>query len=250
MNKKIDKKFFITSFTIHFLIFLMFFLFNSSENKINKRFLVFGAHSKVPTYALFKSNSNLKTTNWFAKRQAVEKQIKEKRAALKKQRALARKKRAPKPVIKRAKKTTPKKKATSLRQAKKQAPPRKIQNKPIIKQAKKGSTDKIPKQSHNDKINEEEIHFNLMGENDPQLIKFQESIQKEVARLWKPPIGVPKGTECAVKFLIDNKGNVKDFEISNKSDILIYDLSILRVARQFKFDKFLWGRKFSIDFRQ
>lgn len=245
MNKKIDKKFFITSFTIHFLIFLMFFLFNSSENKINQKFLVFGAHSKVPTYALFKSNNNLKKTNWFEKRQAVEKQIKAKRAALRKQRELARKKRAPKPVIKQAKKITPKKKATSLRQAKKQVPPRKIQSAVVKAMAERQENLKV-----NNKINEEEIHFNLMGENNPQLIKFQKSIQKEVSRLWKPPLGVPKGTECAVKFLIDNKGNVKEFEISNKSDILIYDLSILRVARQFKFDKFLWGRKFSIDFRQ
>ena len=239
MNKKINKKFFIISLTIHLFIFLMFYLFNSSENEINKRFLVFGAHSKIPTYALFKSNKNLKTTNWLAKRQAKEKQIQEKKAFLKKQKQ---KIRAPKPVIKQTKKTTPKKKSTSLREAKKQAPPRKIQNKKENKKIKLAIKNKIKAQ--------EEIHFNLMGESNPQLIKFQKSIQKEVARLWKPPVGVPKGTECSVMFSLNNKGNVEDFEILNKSDILIYDLSILRVARRFKFNKFLWGKKISIDFIQ
>lgn len=237
MNKKINKKFFIISFTIHLFIFLMFYLFNSSKNEINKRFLVFGAHSKIPTYAVFKSNKNLKTTNWLAKRQAKEKQIQGKKAFLIKQKQ---KKRVPKPVIRQVKKTTPAKKSTSLIEAKKQAPPRKIQNK--IKNKKQAINNKTKIQ--------EEIHFNLMGESDPQLIKYQESIQKEVTRLWKPPVGVPKGTECSVMFSLNNKGNVEDFEILNKSDILIYDLSILRVARRFKFDKFLWGKKISIDFRQ
>ncbi len=241
MNNKIDKKFFITSITVHFLIFLMFFLFNSSENKINKRFLVFGAHSKVPTYALFKSNKNVKTTNWLAKRQAKEKQIQEKRAFLKKQKQ---RKRVPKPVIRQAKKTNTRKKSTSLREAKKQEPPRIIPN-------KKATKDKKLKQAINNKTNvEKEIHFKLMGESDPQLIKLQKSIQKEVERLWKPPVGVPKCTECNVMFSINKNGNVEDFEILNKSDILVYDLSILRVARRFKFDKSLWGREFSIDFIQ
>ncbi|MBD3272860.1 hypothetical protein GF385_00725 [Candidatus Dependentiae bacterium] len=241
MKNNIDKKYFITSFVSHFLIIVLFLLFNSSTQKINKRFLVFGAHSKLPTQAVFKSNRNLKTTNWFAKRQLAEKKIREKKAALKKQREIQRKKRAPKPVIKQAKKT-PQKKATSLREAKKQTIPRKIQNKPQKTKKKKFVAKK-------DNI-ENEIHFNLMGETDPNLIKYQESIQKEVARLWKPPIGVPKGTECSVKFEINDQGKVKNFEILNKSNILIYDLSILRVAKKFKFDKFLWGRKFTIDFRQ
>jgi hypothetical protein len=93
--------------------------------------------------------------------------------------------------------------------------------------------------------------FNLIGNYDQKdLIFYQRHVQREVDRLWRPPVGVPKGTVCSVLFSIGSDGSIEQFEILKRSDVLIYDLSILRVAKSFQFDKSLWGKQFKIDFRQ
>jgi len=92
--------------------------------------------------------------------------------------------------------------------------------------------------------------LSLAGNVDPGLTFYQKCIQKEVERLWKPPIGVPKSTTCRINFIVDRKGNVKNFEIVKRSSVLIYDLSILRIAHLFKFDQKLWGKSFAVDFCQ
>jgi len=97
---------------------------------------------------------------------------------------------------------------------------------------------------------EEGLHFNLLGEQDPQMIKYQQCIQHAVEQVWRPPLGVPKGTECTVHFVLDANGLVKHFEIVHKSRMLIYDLSIVSIAKNFKYDRCLWGKSFSVDFRQ
>ena len=60
---------------------------------------------------------------------------------------------------------------------------------------------------------EEILHFNLMGETDPRVIMYQQCIQVEVDRVWRPPLGVPKGTECEVLFVVDRTGSIKEFII-------------------------------------
>lgn len=92
--------------------------------------------------------------------------------------------------------------------------------------------------------------LSLNGNVDPEMTLYQKCIQYEVERLWKPPLGVPRGTTCRISFNVDGKGCVKHFEISKRSEVLIYDLSILRIAHLFKFDKKLWGKNFTIDFCQ
>lgn len=95
---------------------------------------------------------------------------------------------------------------------------------------------------------QEEYLFTLSGSQEQT--KYSRHIQSEIERLWRPPLGVPKGTTCKVKFTVSSDGKIKDFETVKKSNILIYDLSILRVAHRFKFNKYLWGKCFVIDFRQ
>ncbi len=96
---------------------------------------------------------------------------------------------------------------------------------------------------------QEEFVFTL-GNMDGSQAAYSRHIQSETGRLWKPPLGVPKGTSCKVKFIIGKDGKVEDFQTIQKSDVIIYDLSILRVAHLFKFDRCLWGKSFVIDFRQ
>jgi hypothetical protein len=93
--------------------------------------------------------------------------------------------------------------------------------------------------------------FNLIGNYDQKdLILYQRHVQREVDRLWRPPVGVPKGTVCSVLFAVGSDGSIEQFEILKRSDVIIYDLSVLRVAKSFQFDKSLWGKQFKIDFRQ
>lgn len=105
-------------------------------------------------------------------------------------------------------------------------------------------------QNETDLSNSGEFIFTLSGENDKKFETYQKCLQQEVQRLWTPPIGVPKGTTCRIKFIIDQNGKVFNFENIKKSKVLIYDLSILRIAHLFKFDKCLWGKSFIIDFCQ
>ncbi len=94
------------------------------------------------------------------------------------------------------------------------------------------------------------MSFNLLAESDQELRVYQRSIQQEVGRLWHPPVGVPKGTTCRVMFSVARDGGIDQFEFVSRSKMLIYDLSILRVAKLFKFDQCLWGKRFTIDFCQ
>lgn len=97
---------------------------------------------------------------------------------------------------------------------------------------------------------DENLEFSLGDLSDMRLRGYYEYIQKEVSRLWRPPVGVAKGTECSLSFYINSEGKVENFEIIKRSDVLIYDLSVLRVAQNYEFDKCLWGKKFTINFRQ
>lgn len=95
------------------------------------------------------------------------------------------------------------------------------------------------------------MEFNLTDQApDEELGVFYKHIQQEVSRIWDPPVGVPKGTVCRGMLTIGQDGNVEHFEFVSRSKVLIYDLSILRVAQSFKFDKCLWGKRFIIDFCQ
>lgn len=97
---------------------------------------------------------------------------------------------------------------------------------------------------------EEGLEFNLIGPDHADWAVYQKDIQKEVARLWHPPLGVPRGTVCKIKFRVDQEGKIESFELVGHSKMLIYDLSIVRVAKNFKFEKRLWGKEFIIGFRQ
>ena len=272
MNNVITKKFFLLSFFIHIFVIVFFSFFKPEEN-IQKHFLVYGAHSKKPTHSYFKPLKAPPKTDWLKNRSDLiqkptikaENILKQKtNISSKKQPIKKRKIKTPK-VTKNIKKNASKENIkTALKQEKKQIIKNekkikaKVEKKQIIKQTEKKIEPKIEQKQQEIQVQnetlkentEEELHFNLMGESNPELVAYQKYIQMEVERVWHPPVGVPKGTECSLTFIINTEGNIEEFEITKRSNILVYDLSILRVAKNFKFDKSLWNKKFSIDFRQ
>lgn len=85
---------------------------------------------------------------------------------------------------------------------------------------------------------------------DREMLLYQRVVQQEIERTWQPPLGVPKGTECTVRFEIADNGNIKSVILVHRSDVLIFDLSTLRSARKCMFAQCLWGKIFQVDFRQ
>ena len=227
MNNPFDKRLLWVSLFFHLAI-VFFLAFFSPNSRINRTFLAYGRHSKKITHAYFRRLVA-------PKNRFVRKVQQKRRSAIAKRKRVVKKKAAPKklvakrPVKKVVKKVVAKKKIVSD----KVVPKRVAQNKQQIKE----------------EVKEESLHFNLMGESDPAMIMYQSKIQQEVDRVWKPPLGVPKGTECEVSFVIGREGKVVDFKIIKSSKIIIYNLSIIRVAKELKFS-FLSGKTFKLNFRQ
>ncbi|MCK4517946.1 hypothetical protein KAT92_04160 [Candidatus Babeliales bacterium] len=244
-----NKRLLLFSFLFHVAVVLVVAYFQS-DTAITKPFLVLGAHSKQPTHAYFRSQkapSQLSYNGYLKARRAADNKWLAARAA--RQKKAQAKKLAKKPVTKVAKKINPIVKKPVKKQAKKLA----LKKQVPVKQ-KEEKPPKLEELLDADELpvvdDQEWLNFNLMGESDPRMIAFQQSIQKEVARVWRPPLGVGKGTECVGKFVINKKGAVENFELVTRSTVLIYDLSIVRVANDFQFDECLWGKTFVITFRQ
>jgi hypothetical protein len=99
-------------------------------------------------------------------------------------------------------------------------------------------------------VGDEVATYSLLAQAEKEMSKYQQSIQHAVSQLWQPPVGVPKGTTCRVMFNVGVNGKIENVEFVTRSKMLIYDLSILRVAKNFKFDNYLWNKRFTIDFCQ
>jgi hypothetical protein len=255
-----------------------------------KKFLVFGAHSITPTHAYYKEileptpfiNSSVKKLhiNSFNKIQQDKKQEtikkiekKQKVSVVKKKHAFPQKKSTSSPTTLRTfKKITLKSKEKAITQKKELLKEIKLEIPCLTKETsiKKIKQTKIspppsldtpactgtrdrptlppssplsPSSSSNYKTQDHEII-------EARFSHHQKDIQNEISRLWRPPVGVSKGTECSVMFVVEKEGLVKRFEILHKSSVPIYDLSIVRVAKNFMFDKCLWGKTFVVNFLQ
>jgi hypothetical protein len=239
--KKINKFFFITSFGIHLIFLLLIFFANPRKNIINQHFLILGTHSQMPTQAFFRPTSNIKQTNWLEKRIAQEKAAHEKRLALRKQPQTKINK--PKSQIKKA---SPKQ--TTISKGIKKELPRKIANNMKKIEDKK----EIKKDLESKEEFLEEININSLDETDPVRIACRDDLRSKIAKYWKPPIGIPKGTELLIDVFVDKKGIIKNYKIKQKSEVLLLDLSILKALGMMKnskeiLKKLVHGKKITLE---
>lgn len=226
MNNPLNKRLLWVSFALHILILLLGNFFCGSS-RINRTFLAYGRHSKRVTQAYFRKLTAPKNNN---SRYLQSRNLKPKVAARARRR----------PVKKIVKKPAPKKVL-----AKKKEAPKPVERRVDKKVVKKQEVIQQSVASEQEEI----IHFNLMGETDPKLLMYQRLIQQEVDRVWSPPIGVKKGTECIVTFMVDKQGNVKRLHIERPSGVPIYDLSIVRDAKNLRLP-FFKNKTFTLNFRQ
>jgi hypothetical protein len=267
MRNPLNKRSFWVSFIVHFFL-LLFLIFFYPRSKINKKFLVYGVHSKNKTLAYFKplrvpasSYKRLRNRAGASSKVGKSRVATNKTKQVQKPVQIAKKKETPPPKVKTKmeapskklalqKKVEPKKKVVTKakKEEPKKLPEKKLPEKKIL--AKNIEEEKPVELDATEEALDEQLHFNVVGEDDQVFVRYQKYVQQEVEHTWKPPLGVPKGTECTVLFEIGSDGCVKQFEFVTRSNILIYDLSITRVAKLFKFDSCLWGKTFKVDFRQ
>lgn len=228
MNNPLDKRLLWISLLFHIVVLFCITFINRSSS-IRKKFVAYGRHSRKITNAYFRRLRAPKGGYQKYFKGRVKKKVKKKKRTQVK-------KKAPIQAKKKIKKTVKKKKVPEKKK-------KKIEKKKVEKKIEKKVVEK-------EVVEEEMLHFNLMGETDPRVIMYQQCIQVEVDRVWQPPLGVPKGTECEVCFVIARNGSIKEFKIQKTSKVLIYDLSIVQVSKKFNFDKCLWGKSFVVTFRQ
>jgi outer membrane biosynthesis protein TonB len=268
MENPLHRKTFWASLGIHLFV-LAFLIFFYPDSKITKKFLVYGAHSKQKSLAYFRPLkapvSSYKRLNKNVARERAKSSVgtsgrKTKKQTIKKTESKQEGKASVKTKIAEPQKKSVRSTQNKKQEKKKIEPLKKGSEKNLAKKERKKEIKKIPVKKKEEKPEEEAIteeapsseqfHFNVMGDADQVFIRYQKYVQQEIENRWKPPLGVPKGTECTVLFEVSSDGAVANFEIVKRSNMLLYDLSITRVAKRFTFDKSLWGKTFKVDFRQ
>lgn len=284
----VAKKFLIISLVLHLFIIALASLVTIQNHHLKKTFVVFGAHTHKPVSVKYKSLSTAipivsnynkkspptKKINNLAnaslqKAKSSPKPSKEiakktaEKVAAKKQSTLPKHKFAEISKTKKSKATHQEKITKNIKQKKalrEKKSHKKTLNKTVtpeenIETLNDNSLNDVPDQTSNDAhLNSDpeapSILLGLIDNQDQQeSLIYKKEIQQEVDRLWRPPVGVPKGSVCSILFTVGTDGSVA-CSVAQASSILIYDLSILQVARSFKFPKALWGKQFKIAFRQ
>lgn len=262
MNNSLALRYLAISLALHIALMLLCY-FGPSDNTIHKKFLVLGAHSQKISSASYKRLEAVPFVNEKPKQPEPVKKAIETKSVVKE---------LPKPEpVKQQEKTKPalKLKPTTIqkelpkkstKQKTKKQDKKTVEKKPDPKPKVEPVKQPIPVATPAPALTapeivlpkplEEPIHLIYGNELDEKVRVYQKTIQRTIAKIWQPPVGVPKGTECSLMFVVNKQGLVEKFEILQRSDILVYDLSIVRVAQQFKFHRCLWGKKFTVDFRQ
>lgn len=272
-----NRKYLCGSFLFHIIVFVLLYSV-SLDNRVNK-YTVLGVHSRKRTDVSYKdlrqvakqiekNNSNriLANKKQAAKKKSVNLKQKQKQRnkPIKKSKAKKEESKKTKKQATKVKKQEPKKQIPKKKEVQKKKPEVKKQDKRNAKstqvksiqnklsQPKPEPVKPVFKEEPIEEVLEEEeiLTFDLIYNSDPKIQEYHKSIQKTVNRLWRPPLGVAKGIESTFAFTIDKVGKIKSFDIVNKPKHFLYQSSITKVAKKFEFEKFFWGKKIIIVFRQ
>lgn len=261
MYSRIDKRFYIISLGVHLIALGLLLFISHNMDVVKTPFLVYGVYSNEPLCAFFKPLP-LPQVETYIKPQEIKPQ------------AITKKQQTASPVTPPKVHQSPqaKEKVNGAHKQVEIAPSQKnvVEKKMVVtpKEAPAVSPQAVPPQKaaipqkkeqvkeHQEKAAEHRREEHPYGAPHVQNFKhkklycYQRAIQHEVTRIWKPPLGVSKGAECALFFVLDDGGNVKDFKVVKSSGIPLYDLSIIKVVQLFQFDKIVSGKRFMVTFRQ
>ena len=120
-----------------------------------------------------------------------------------------------------------------------------VQPEESIAQIESDDSDDGSDDDDEDDIDLDNITF--VGRYDMETREIKESIQKEIAKYWKPPVGIAKTTKCEFLVLVGPDGKVVKVEVRKKSGSLAYDISGRAAIYQSHFKKELCGKEFIIE---
>jgi outer membrane biosynthesis protein TonB len=83
-----------------------------------------------------------------------------------------------------------------------------------------------------DSLEEELSRTIYLGAKDMEGYQLVSTIQYEILKNWKPPMGLPHGIECKVNIKVDKDGKVENFKIEKSSNIFAYDMSLRNAILQ------------------
>ncbi|MCK4265491.1 TonB C-terminal domain-containing protein [Candidatus Babeliales bacterium] len=222
---------------------VMFIVLLALFEGTKKKFIVLGAHSSKNSWAYFRP---LRAPKYLGSTPGI------KMNGIKRKPAIAKSKLKAKPRILELKKKLPLKKVqpkVKIEPVQKKVAPKKVEKKKEeVIQKKEEPKPKEEVKQEVKSAQEEPIPIELGGS--AIVSRLQQEVQREISRAWRPPVGVPKGTECVLLVEVDQTGEIKKYELAERSKVLIYDLSVLQAAREFKFSKSLWGNSLLVTFRQ
>lgn len=93
-------------------------------------------------------------------------------------------------------------------------------------------------------------HVTFVGRQDLEMIHMQEQIQVEVAKYWKPPIGIAKDAVCEVSVSVDTQGQAGNIRIVKSSGSFANDVCARAALLQVSYPKEIWGKEFTISLGQ
>lgn len=277
--QKLGRNYFIASILVHVAVVVSIMYIANRNATINKNFVVFGAHSRYTTKALYKSSSvpfvagkagkkgsgKKKGKNTGKKKSAVAKKV-IKHVVTKKTKARAKPGLAPKNSLRKmaaqlampsptsmiedhvkASSSSKKKLKKKLVKAEQVLPlddphdqekeqeavqePASIQQDAVVNAAAAAlaPTEDQNQENEDDGGGDDEIHVGIIDSSDPITRRHQRIMSEEFNRLWQPPVGVRKGTECQVRITFSKEGAITNIAFVKHSQVPIYDLSILRL---------------------
>ncbi len=75
-------------------------------------------------------------------------------------------------------------------------------------------------------------------------------LQEELAKCWKPPIGVPCDCVCQIKVVVSWNGIVKELDVAKSSGVLMYDVAARSALHTMKMPAWSKGKSLTITFKQ
>lgn len=258
LQKLTIKNLIILSIFLHLSLFLGSLYLTSIGKRTKQQFIILGAHSNVPTQALFKLNAQIKKTDWYTKR-VIEIKKQEKSNAAKRKAQIVKEKqiiehRQKIAAAKRIKEAILTKKTVLGKETKTEAP-RKIKNMANIKEL--NSTLALNKKSihfnraKNNNINKStEVNAKISPDRIYNKKSFNAQLQIEIRQYWTPSPAIKKTTRAVANFTIDKNGKIINPKIIEPSNVFIYDSSIKMALYKAKVSKKFWDREYDLEFIQ
>jgi TonB C terminal len=82
-----------------------------------------------------------------------------------------------------------------------------------------------------------------------QAYEQMQFLQQKVSEVWRPPLGLPAGTECSIACGVDTHGKVHTTTVEKSSGILMFDLTAKKAVHGLEFPIWVRGSNVIILFK-